>query len=836
MENILTAHEVTKTFPGVTALDKVNFECVKGEVHALVGENGAGKSTFMRILAGGYSPDEGELIFKDKPITTFTPQNAQRLGIGIIYQELSLLPFLSVAENIFLGREPRGHFGLVDDPKMERQAKQILKQLDERIDPRSMVYSLSPAQRQLVEVGKALSFNPDLLIMDEPSSSLAAHELHQLFSVINSLKSQGVTIIYISHRLEEIFEIADRVTILKDGKKVDTYPVKDIDREKIIRLMVGREIEIKPPAIPTKTGEVVLEIHDLCRSKELYNINLTLHKGEILGVAGLMGAGRTELARAIFGVDPPNSGKILLNHHPIRITTPLKAIHQGIALVPEDRKADGLVLIHTLKENIALPSLEARQRFGFIDGKRESQEVKKSIDELSIHAASIDQQIAYLSGGNQQKAVLAKWLNCGPDVIICDEPTRGIDVGAKAEIYNLLRSLALAGKSILMISSELTEILQLSNRIIVLSSGRVAGELAASDATEEKILELAYRNVDLQATQTPKSTSSLQSDPFHTIKNAFSKTAIQIRGIDWSNATVYALLAIIIIVGLFGSKIFFTIPNLTNLLRQAFIPFSLAIGQTLVILSGGIDLSMGSIVTVTNVLAAGLMAGQNGRVLPVALFCLSIGILFGAVNAFSVIKLHVPPIIATLGTMTIGEGAALLYTRVPIGYIPRMLSYFANGNLGRVPFSAFVLVIVLVLAFVLLYKVPFGRHLYAVGGDEETSRLSGIAINRTRILAYLISGLLAAATGLYLVSRMGSGDPSVGGNLAMDAITAVLLGGTILGGGRGGLAGTTAGVLVLVVLSNVFNQMGIGSWYQEIAEGLIIIITVLIYPQSTKRV
>jgi ribose/xylose/arabinose/galactoside ABC-type transport system permease subunit/ABC-type multidrug transport system ATPase subunit len=650
------------------------------------------------------------------------------------------------------------------------------------------------------------------------------------------LKSQGVTFIYISHRLEEIFEIADRVTILKDGKKVDTFPVKDIDREKIIRLMVGREIEIKPPAIPTKTGEVVLEIHDLCRSKELYNINLTLHKGEILGVAGLMGAGRTELARAIFGVDPPDSGKILLNHRPIRITTPLKAIHQGIALVPEDRKADGLVLIHTLKENIALPSLEARQRFGFIDGKRESQEVKKSIDELSIHAASIDQQIAYLSGGNQQKAVLAKWLNCGPDVIICDEPTRGIDVGAKAEIYNLLRSLALAGKSILMISSELTEILQLSNRIIVLSSGRVAGELAASEATEEKILELAYRNEDLQAPQTPKSATSLQSDPFQTIKNAFSKTAIQIRGIDWSNATVYALLAIIIIVGLFGSKIFFTIPNLTNLLRQAFIPFSLAIGQTLVILSGGIDLSMGSIVTVTNVLAAGLMAGQNGRVLPVALFCLSIGILFGAVNAFSVIKLHVPPIIATLGTMTIGEGAALLYTRVPIGYIPRMLSYFANGNIGRVPFSAFVLVIVLALAFVLLYKVPFGRHLYAVGGDEETSRLSGIAINRTRILAYLISGLLAAATGLYLVSRMGSGDPSVGGNLAMDAITAVLLGGTILGGGRGGLAGTTAGVLVLVVLSNVFNQMGIGSWYQEIAEGLIIIITVLIYPQSTKRV
>jgi ribose transport system permease protein len=454
---------------------------------------------------------------------------------------------------------------------------------------------------------------------------------------------------------------------------------------------------------------------------------------------------------------------------------------------------------------------------------------QQSVKELGIHAAGIEQEMAFLSGGNQQKAVLAKWLNNQPQVIVCDEPTRGIDVGAKAEIYDLLNGLAEAGKSILVISSELPEILQLSHRIVVLSQGKVAGEMRASEASEEKILELAYQNVSAAAAYAPSTTVALPAG------SLWQKSKTWLQSVDWSNSAVFIILALLIAVGIGGSERFLTVTNLTNLLRQSVIPFFLGIGQTLVVLSGGIDLSVGSIVTVTNVFAAGLMAGQDARVLPVALFCLSIGVLFGVVNAFSVIKLRVPPIIATLGTMAVGQGIALIYTREPIGYIPRLLSYLANGDIGRLPVSSIFLALVIVLAFILLYKTPYGRHLYAVGGDEETARISGIRVNRVRALAYILSGFLAAATGLYLTSRMGSGDPGVGANLALDAISAVLLGGTILGGGRGGLVGTAAGVLVLVVLSNVFNQLGINTWYQQIAKGLVIILAVLIYPQKKKR-
>jgi ABC-type sugar transport system ATPase subunit/ribose/xylose/arabinose/galactoside ABC-type transport system permease subunit len=825
---------MTKSFPGVRALDAVDFDCMKGEVHALIGENGAGKSTLMKILGGIYHPDAGELIFKAQPVETFSPQHAQSLGIALIHQELSLLPYLTVAENIFLGREPQRTPGFVDSGNMERQATSLLNQLDGRIAPRTPVYRLSPAQRQLVEIAKAISHHPDVVIMDEPSSSLAEHELQRLFEIIQSLKAEGVTVVYISHRLEEILTLADRVTVLRDGKKIGTLPSQEIDRQRLIQMMVGRDIEVLAAPRQRPPGDVILEVKGLSRSDVFKDIHLQLRQGEVLGLAGLIGSGRSELARAIFGADPVDEGAVFLHGQPLNLSRPSETIGKGLALIPEDRKSEGLIISHSVRENVSLPSLKFLQKLGFINASAERKMVKQSVEQLDIHTAGLEQQVAYLSGGNQQKVVLAKWLNAGPAVLIFDEPTRGIDVGAKAEIHNLIRQLADSGKAILMISSELPEILNLSDRIVVMSGGRIAGELPAGQAKsraergadEEAILALAYKYVQNRREQTngmPGAGGAAGSPGL--LRSLYHRLA----SFDLGSSIVFIVLALLVIAGMLGPGNFLSLPNFANLLRQMVIPMLLGIGQTFVILSGGIDLSVSSIVTLANVFAAGMMVGMDERLLPVALFCLGVGLLIGLVNAFVIIKLRVVPIIATLGMMVIGQGIALSYTREPIGLIPRGLYTLSTGQVGPLPTSTIWLLLIIFLSMLLLYRTPFGRHLYAAGGDSEVARLSGIAVDRIRALTYLLSGLLAAATGLFLTSRMGSGDPKVGPGLELDSIAAVLLGGTILGGGRGGLVGTIAGVLVLVLVGNVFNQLGLRVWHQQVAKGLIIVLAVAIY-------
>lgn len=833
LESIITATDITKTFPGVRALDRVEFGCQKGEVHALIGENGAGKSTLMKIIAGVYRPDEGVLTVRGEKVDEFSPQHAQEQGIAIIYQELSLLPYLSVAENIFLGREPQIGLGLVDYAGMERRAAEILGQLDPQISPRTPVHWLPPAQRQLVEIAKALSLNADVIIMDEPSSSLADHELQRLFEIIRTLKEKAVTVVYISHRLEEVMEIADQVTVLRDGQRVGCLPIAEVDEARLIQMMVGRDVAVPELRRDGQEKPVVMEVKGLTRQGVFKDVNLTLHRGEILGLAGLIGSGRTDLARAIFGADPVDAGSVSLSGKPVHLSAPRAVIDQGIALIPEDRKTQGLILTHTLRENVALPSLKLLQRIGFVKQRAERKMVSQSIDRLNIRTPGMEQQVAYLSGGNQQKVVLAKWLNAGPDVLIFDEPTRGIDVGAKAEIYTLLRQLADSGTTIMMISSELPEILNLSDRIAVMSGGEVVGELNASEATEEKVLALAYRNVTNGFAQKVAPAAAAEALPEASALtrarlwfNAFRESPIA------GNAIGLAILVVLFLIGALGSDRFLSMANMTNLLRQIVIPVLLGIGQTLVILSGGIDLSVSSIVTVSNVLAAGLMAGQDQRVIPVALLCLGVGLVAGAANALIILKLRVIPIIATLATMVMLQGAALLYTREPIGVIPRAMAGVARGRIGPIPTATIFMLLIVAVAAVLLYRARYGRHLYAVGGDDQIARLSGISINRVRAVAYIISGGLAALTGLYLTSRMGSGDPSVGPGLELDSIAAVLLGGTVLGGGRGGLLGTIVGVLVLVLLSNVFNQLGLHIWYQQIAKGFIIVLAVAVYRRT----
>jgi ribose transport system ATP-binding protein len=488
----LAMRGITKTYPGVRALSEVDLEVHSGEVHALVGENGAGKSTLIKILAGAQPKDSGEIYIAGHLVHIHTPQQAMDLGISVIYQEFNLVPYLSVAENIFLGREPRGVLpGLVDFGTMYREAQRIIDRLDVRLNVRIPLYRLSIAQQQMVEIARATSRQSRIIVMDEPSATLTEHELQNLFGLIRQLKSEGVAIIYVSHRLEEIFQVCDRVTVLRDGHRIATADVSSTTREEIIRWMVGRELRPLIPKETTEMREPALVVRKLRREGVLHDITLTLRRGEVLGIAGLVGAGRTELARAIFGADPVDGGEIELYGKPVRIRSPEEAIRHGIGLVTEDRKAHGLVLGMSVRENITLANLSAVSAYGFIQTTCEREVARKYVNELSIKTPTIEQTVQNLSGGNQQKIVLAKWLFTNSKVLIFDEPTRGIDVGAKMEIYQLIHALSRRGVAIMMISSELPEILAMSDRILVMHEGRIVGEFSRQEATQEKIMHLA---------------------------------------------------------------------------------------------------------------------------------------------------------------------------------------------------------------------------------------------------------------------------------------------------------------------------------------------------------
>ncbi|OHV89508.1 sugar ABC transporter ATP-binding protein [Mesorhizobium sp. ORS 3428] len=503
MAPLISVRDVSKSFPGVRALNKVRFELLAGEVHALVGENGAGKSTLMKILAGIYSRDSGEILYNGEPVNFATPRAAQIMGIGIIHQELQLMNHLTVAENIFIGREPRSRSRIfLDDDKLNRQAREILAHMNLKVDPRAVVGRLTVAKQQMVEIAKALSYQSRVLIMDEPTAALNAAEIAELFNIIRELKARGVGVIYISHKMDELKEISDRVTVLRDGEYVATVPTETTSLDAIIGMMVGRALadDVKHPPLAPRHGEVALEVKNLNCGPLVRNVSFTLRRGEILGFAGLMGAGRTEVARAIFGADRAESGEIVVGGVSARIRSPVDAVRHGIGYLSEDRKQFGLAIGMDVESNVVMATLARHLKFGFVLRRRAIRATVNSfIRLLNIRTPSPTQEVRLLSGGNQQKIVVAKWLARNCDVLFFDEPTRGIDVGAKTEIHKLLRSLADEGKAIVMISSELPEILRMSDRIIVMCEGRITGELAWQDATQERIMQLATQREKARA-------------------------------------------------------------------------------------------------------------------------------------------------------------------------------------------------------------------------------------------------------------------------------------------------------------------------------------------------
>jgi ABC-type sugar transport system ATPase subunit len=499
LSTLIGIQHITKRFPGVVALNDVSFDIQTGELHAIVGENGAGKSTLMRILSGVITDFEGQLSLRGQPIAFRGTRDAEEAGISIIHQELNLVENLSAAANIFLGREKKKVLGLLDDRAMERAAGELLVQLECQVHPRQLVRELRVGDQQLVEIAKALSLETEILIMDEPTSALTESEVARLFRVIDRLRKHGVTILYISHKLDEVFRLADRITVLRDGKLVRTLPRSETNPRQVTHLMVGREIEAVDLGAPRQPAEVVLEVENLslpwrshARAWRLQNIGFSLRRREILGIAGLMGAGRTELLECLFGSSPePPQGHIRLDGQPVRFQHPAEAMQAGIALVTEDRKRLGLFAHMTVGENITMCTLAEAAHAGFINQRHERSMAEGIVNKLNVRTSGIDAAVTNLSGGNQQKAIIGRWLLVKPKVLLLDDPTRGVDVGAKAELYRLMDQLCREGLGIIVTSSELPELLTLCDRILVLCEGRLAAEFSRQEATEQRIMEAA---------------------------------------------------------------------------------------------------------------------------------------------------------------------------------------------------------------------------------------------------------------------------------------------------------------------------------------------------------
>ncbi|MFC0272826.1 sugar ABC transporter ATP-binding protein [Metabacillus herbersteinensis] len=504
-EYLLKMSNISKTFPGVKALDDVKIEVKPGEVHALIGENGAGKSTLIKILSGIYQPDSGaQFFFEGKKAEITKPIDATLKGISIIYQDLSLFPNLSVAENIYIGRDSNNKaWKKIKWKEMEVIAEKALKELGVDIDLHVPVEKLSIAQQQLIEIARALAFDSKLIVMDEPTSSLSSGEVEKLYKVINNLKQRGISIIFVSHKLKELFTVSDRFTVLRDGKYVGTYDTEELDEQRLITLMVGRKVAYEKNESNASIGDAMFEVKGLSKEGNFKDISFELKKGEVLGITGLVGSGRTELAQAIFGVNNPYEGEVLLNGKQIKVKSSEDAVKKGIAYIPESRKTQGLVLRQSVINNISLPVLkQLRNAFGLINRKKEIELANHYVKTLDVRPALPDRPVGQLSGGNQQKVVIGKWLSTKPKILIIDEPTNGIDIGAKTEIHKLLRKLASDGMGVIVISSELPEVLAVSDRILIMRHGRIARELGIEEATQENIMNYALRGSSFKAKKT----------------------------------------------------------------------------------------------------------------------------------------------------------------------------------------------------------------------------------------------------------------------------------------------------------------------------------------------
>jgi ribose transport system ATP-binding protein len=821
---VLAVRDIEKSYPGVRALEHVSFDCRAGEIHGLVGENGAGKSTLMRILAGVIHPDAGTIQVKGEPVVLTSPRHAHDFGIAMVYQDTRLVDDLDVAQNILLGREP-GALLLINRRALEERARSILRRLGFPLDLRRPVRDLSTAERQIVEIGRVLASDPSVLILDEPTSALGRGDVQRLGEILRGLRAADTGIVFISHRLREVLNLADRITIMKDGKVVETVVNAGLTEDYLVNRMVGRTLSLTFPPKQAKRGSIRLKLTNLTSPGLFSGVSFTVSSGEIVGLGGIQGNGQREIARALFGVLPA-TGQVQLEGVQLPLGSPRDALRAGLVYVPADRRRESVFAPHSIRENIAVPHLRAWSSFATLNLPLERSLVSKTVSQFRVRTPSIEQPIGLLSGGNQQKAVFGRWILAQPKLYIFEEPTQGIDTGAKLELYEVIRKLAEQGAGIVLLSSELLELIGLADSILVIAHGSIVDRVSAAEATEERIIGSA-----VATEQTSEGLDGGDSIPKRE-SHAGSPSPIPVARALAQRYTGAILLGVALLVlaayTAGQSRYFFTERNMGNLVIQI-VPLALAsIGQMTVILLGGIDLSVGPLISlVTTIASFTIFDGPGGW--GGVFLCLVAGLIVGGLNSALIVWLRIPDLISTLATYSVVFGLALVVRPSPGGSVGEGFVDLVTMRLGWFPVAGLAVLAISAIGEILLAKGRIGTRLYAIGSRPEAAFVAGIRVDRVRCFAYLFCGFMAALAGLVVTARIGSGDPQAGSQFTLSSIAAVVVGGTSVFGGRGTLLGTLCGATLLVMLQNALNQLHVTAYYQYIWTGALLLAAVALY-------
>jgi ABC-type sugar transport system ATPase subunit/ribose/xylose/arabinose/galactoside ABC-type transport system permease subunit len=807
-------------------------------VHSLAGENGAGKSTLVKILGGIYQPDKGCILRDGTETTILGAAGARRQGIAVIHQHPTVFPDLSVAENVFVGRQPRQMLG-VDWAAMTSKAQELLSSLRIEIDVRVPVKMLSIAERQAIEIAKALSIDARVLVMDEPTSTISSREIDRLFQIVERLKKQGVAILFISHFIDEILGLGDEVTVLRSGKRIITSPAADLSPEQTVRHMIGTEPASFFPKEDAQIGAPVLSVRGLSGAALVEDINFEVRTGEILGFFGLVGSGRSEVAQMLFGITQPDQGEIRLGAQSVRLRSSRQAMQLGISLLPEDRHQQGLVLPFPIRANETLPILrQLTRKLGLVDRTKETQIARDFAGRMRVVATGVEQLTNTLSGGNQQKVLLAKWLIPSPKLLILDEPTRGVDVGAKAEIHRIISHLATQGLAVVLISDDAQEVIGMADRIIVFRGGRIASESIRGSFDREAILLAAAHAERDQDASVPRRTipTSIESMPERSPGHSQGLIGRLMRVRELG--LVLALLIICFAVTMREPR-FLQGANLEQVALSATLVCIVALGEAIVIIARQVDLSVGAIVATSAFISAEWLEHHpEGWIGLVVLLGCAVGGALGIINALLVAVFRIPAIVATLGTLAIYRGGVIVLAggrQISATVLPD--SY---GDIARAHFAGVPLLVWLALLFTIGFGLAArftrtGRNLYALGSNQESARFAGISERWHIALVFVLSGLLCGLVGVLWGARFGTVDAVIAPDLHLQAISAVVVGGVSIFGGSGSVYGAALGAVIFAVLQNGVQLLGINRFWLQAVVGAAILVTVIFYSHLARR-
>jgi len=811
-ESVLRLSSIDKRFGGVPALRQAHLDVRPGEIHGLVGENGAGKSTLINIATGVVKPDAGEVVLGGEQVAISGPRHAAALGIAVVHQEADLFSQLSIAENMLLRRGLASRGGLINWGATYREGERLVAALGESFDVRQSAAGLSVARRMMAEIAAAVSERARVLFLDEPTSALTLQEIDRLFEQVRQLRAQGVGVVYVSHRLEEVLALCDRVTVMRDGETVDTLPVEGLTLPQVVAKMVGRDLAQMYAKRPVAAGDVRLSVKGATdKDGAFHNVSLDVRAGEIVGLYGFVGAGRSEFGQALFGLRRLRGGTVYIDGKPLIPRGPRQAVREGLAYLPEDRLVQGIFRGHAVRTNASVAALPRLCTAGWIRTKAERALAHDVVDSMNVRATSIEQPIVTLSGGNQQKVVFGRWQSTSPRVLVLDEPTRGVDVGAKGEIHKLICDLAEQGTAVLLISSELPEIMAMSDRVVTLSEGRTTGCFDPKRNSEEEVAAAAVP----RAVEDKALTASAAPSP----------------GMRWARFRELGLLGFVLLLAggmaLFKPDQFATMENFLDVLANAALPGILAMGALLIICAGGIDISVGSMMGLVGA-AAALAAKAGWPPMACLALAMAVGCGLSMLNGGTALLARIHPIIVTLAGISIYRGLMRWLTQArEVIQLPSGYRALATGEFLGIPkICWYVLVVTLLVHFLLRYTLP-GRRMLALGNSESAARLIGLSKTRLTLLVFAVSGMLVGLTAVLHAGYYGKVQANTGEGWELRAIAATVIGGTNILGGRGSAPGTLLGAFLVALLSNVLTLAHISSYWQHFFVGALILLAVI---------